>query len=247
MQFFFAFIAAGFGLFLWVYIVSYMMFIGVTWDFIEKARMGVLRGVAVAVSFLLFQYIPGLGVFIQRDWVLFPAIFFIISLPFSWRSIRSATLIPIILSIFAWFFLSFYGAWLTRIIWSPFHEEIGKWYQAVTFGYPAVLSPFVSLGFAFLENFRYYSFDISWTQIIGRTLFSLPLHIFVGLFGFWIFFSIRIRFLGILFGLVAAIALHTLYNWSLSFSILITLFLIILGYIFYGWSMEDGWWKKSLK
>jgi hypothetical protein len=109
MHFFFALIAAGFGLFVWVYIVSYMMYIGVTPDFLEKARMGVLRGIAVAVFFLLFQYIPGLGVFIQRDWVLFPAIFFIISLPFSWRSIRSATLIPIILSIFAWFFLSFYN------------------------------------------------------------------------------------------------------------------------------------------
>lgn len=48
MQTFFAFIAAAFGLFLWMYIVSYMMYQGVRPDFLEKARMGVLRGIAVA-------------------------------------------------------------------------------------------------------------------------------------------------------------------------------------------------------
>lgn len=43
LQTFLAFIAAGFGLFLWMYVVSYMMYRGVKADFIEKARMGVLR------------------------------------------------------------------------------------------------------------------------------------------------------------------------------------------------------------
>jgi hypothetical protein len=246
MQTFFAFIAAGLGLFLWMYVVSYMMYRGVKADFIEKARMGVLRGVAVAGFFLLFQYIPGLGHFIQRDWVLFPAIFFIISLPFSWQRIHIATLFPIILSLLAWFLLSFATDSFTSLLWPPFHEEIGKWYQSVTMSYPTVLSPFVSLGFAFLENFRYYSYDLSIPQMMGRTLFSLPLHIFVGLMGFWIFLSLKNRVLWVFFGLTFAIAFHTLYNWSLGFSMVITLFLIITGYMFYGWSLENGWWKKSI-
>lgn len=246
MQTFFAFIAAGFGLFLWMYIVSYMMYRGVRADFIEKARMGVLRGIAVAWFFLLFQYIPGLWQFIQRDWVLFPALFFMISLPFSWQRIHTITLFPIWLSLFAWFLLSFASDSLTSLLWSPFHEEIGKWYQSVTMSYPAVLSPFVSLGFAFLENFRYYSYDMSIPQMLGRTLFSLPLHIFVGLMAFWIFLSLKNRTLGVLLGLIFSIMFHTLYNWSLDFSLIITLFLIILWYMFYGWSLENGWWKKSL-
>jgi len=195
LQTFFAFLAAGFGLFLWIYIVSYMMYRGVRSDFIERARVGILRGIAVAVFFLLFQYIPGLGQFIQRDWVLFPAIFFIISLPFSWQRIHTTTLWPIALSLMAWFLLSFASDSLTRLLWPPFHEEIGKWYQAVTTSYPATLSPFVSLGFAFLENFRYYSYDLSLSQMMGRTLFSLPLHIFVGLMGLWIFLSLKNRVL----------------------------------------------------
>ncbi len=190
-----AFVAASFGLFLWVYIVSYMMYKGVKPHFIDRARMGILRGIAVAGFFLLFQYIPGLGQFIQRDWVLFPAIFFIISLPFSWQRIHTTTLWPMALSLFAWFLLSFASDSLTRLLWPPFHEEIGKWYQAVTMSYPGILSPFVSLGFAFLENFRYYSYDLSFSEMLGRTLFSLPLHIFVGLMGLWIFLSLRNRIL----------------------------------------------------
>jgi len=223
------------------------MYSGVKPEFIERARMGVLRGAVVAWFFLLFQYIPGLGYFIQRDWVIFPALFFMISLPFSWQHLRFSTLIPIVISLCAWFFLSFYSDFFTRIMWSPFHEEIGKWYQSVTMAYPAVLSPFVSLGFATLENFRYYSYDMTWTQVLWRTLFSLPLHIFVGLVAFWICLSFRIRAVGVWVGIIVAIACHTLYNWSLNVSILITLFLILLGYMFYGWSLENGWWKKSLK
>lgn len=195
MQTFLAFIAAVFGLFLWTYIISYMMYKGVKTQFLEKARTGVLRGMAVAGFFLLFQYIPGLGQFIQRDWVLFPVIFFMISLPFSWQRIQSTTLWPMVLSLSAWFMLSFASDSLTNLLWPPFHEEIGKWYQSVTMSYPAILSPFVSLGFAFLENFRYYSYDLSVPEMIGRTLFSLPLHIFVGLMGLWIFLSLKNRVL----------------------------------------------------
>lgn len=38
---------------------------------------------------------------------------------------------------------------------------------------------------------------------------------------------------------------HGLYNWSLDFSLVLTLFLMVGGYVFYGWSLENGWWKKS--
>jgi hypothetical protein len=113
----------------------------------------------------------------------------------------------------------------------------------VTLSYPAVMSPFVSLWFGFLENFRYYSYDLTLAQILGRTVFSLPLHIFVGLLGVWILLSSRYRLVGASLGLVAAISIHTLYNWSLDVSLILTLFIIVLGYMFYGWSLENGWWK----
>lgn len=242
----FALLAAFLGLVLWSYIVSYMMYEGVDQNFINKARRGVIRGMIVAGIFVAFQYIPVLSDFIQKDWVLFPAIFFIISLPFSWQRIGGVAILPLLLSFFAWFVLSFSGDSITSFLWSPFHEEIGKWYQSVTLSYPAVMSPFVSLGFGVLENFRYFSYDLTMAQILWRTLFSLPLHIFVGLFAFWVFFSFRNRALGTVGGLIVAIGFHGLYNWSLDVSLLLTLFLIVLGYMFYGWSLENGWWKKSL-
>ncbi|MCB9807485.1 hypothetical protein H6768_06495 [Candidatus Peribacteria bacterium] len=145
MYTFFAFVAALSGLALWMYIVSYMMYTGVGFDFIHRARKGVLRGLLVAGVFVFFQYIPFLRDFIQRDWVLFPAIFFIISLPFSWQRIRVISILPLIFSFFAWFIFSFMSDAFVSIFWSPFHEEIGKWYQSVTLSYPAVMSPFVSL------------------------------------------------------------------------------------------------------
>lgn len=200
----------------------------------------------VAGIFVVFQYTPILRDFIQHDWVLFPAIFFMISLPFSWQRIQGTSIIPLLLSLFAWFVLSFVSDMFTGVLWSPFHEEIGKWYQSVTLSYPAVMSPFVSLGFGFFENFRYYSYDLSGAQILGRTLFSLPLHIFVGLAAFWIFLNFRARRVGAILGLIFAIAFHALYNWSLDTSLIVTLFIIILGYMFYGWSLENGWWKKSI-
>lgn len=162
----FALLAAFLGLVLWSYIVSYMMYEGVDQNFINKARRGVIRGMIVAGIFVAFQYIPVLSDFIQKDWVLFPAIFFIISLPFSWQRIGGVAILPLLLSFFAWFVLSFSGDSITSFLWSPFHEEIGKWYQSVTLSYPAVMSPFVSLGFGVLENFRYFSYDLTMAQIL---------------------------------------------------------------------------------
>ena len=242
----FAFIAAFLGLVLWSYIISYMMYERVDKQFILRARRGIVRGMAVAGIFVFVEYIPVLRDFIQRDWVLFPAIFFIISLPFSWQRVGGVALFPLLISLLAWFLLSFSGDSFTSFLWSPFHEEIGKWYQSVTLSYPAIMSPFVSLGFGFFEYFRYFSVDLTLPQILGRTVFSLPLHIFVGLFAFWVLLSLRSRTLGAILGLVAAITFHSVYNWSLDVSLILTLFLIILGYMFYGWSLENGWWKKSL-
>lgn len=242
----FAFLAALFGLVLWSYIVSYMMYAGVDKNFILRARRGIVRGMAVAGIFVFVEYIPFLRDFIHRDWVLFPAVFFIISLPFSWQRVGGIALLPLLISLVVWFLLSFSGDSLTSYLWSPFHEEIGKWYQSITLSYPAIMSPFVSLGFGFLENFRYFSSDLTLSQILGRTVFSLPLHIFVGLFGFWALLSLTRRTIGAILGLLGSIIIHSLYNWSLDISLILTLFLIILGYMFYGWSLENGWWKKGL-
>jgi|GEM_PF-1401311 len=71
------------------------------------------------------------------------------------------------------------------------------------------------------------------------------MHLFAGFFGFWCLFVIRPTWLGMIIGCLAAILVHTLYNWSLDISLIITLILMISGYIFYGWSLENGWWKKS--
>jgi RsiW-degrading membrane proteinase PrsW (M82 family) len=121
------------------------MYERVTPEFINRARLGILRGMAVAAIFVITQYVPILSDYIRKDWVLFPVIFFMVSLPFSWQRIGSFTLVPLILSLIAWFSLSFFETTFTDFLWSPFHEEIGKWYQSVTLSYPAVMSPFVSL------------------------------------------------------------------------------------------------------
>lgn len=246
MQILFAFLGAAFGLFLWMYLVSYMLYRGVSDDFIEKTRLGLLRGMCVAVLFIIVQYIPWWDDLIGRDWVVFPALFFLFSLPQSWRQIHLYTLLPLFFGLAAWFLFSFTGDGVTGLFWSPFQEEMGKWYQSITIAWPAIMSPFVSIGFGFIENTRYYIHDMTIVQILGRTLFSLPLHIFVGLTAFWIVLRVRSRFLGVLLGLIGAILLHMLYNWSLVFSPLFTLPLIVAGYMFYGWSLENGWWKKSL-
>lgn len=238
----FAFISAFFGLVLWSYMLSYMMYTGMSLDFIRRSRLGVLRGILVAGIFILASYS---WYDVQSDWMVLSGIFFLLSLPFSWTFLRFRSVLPLFLAACMWWILHYFPAY-SSLIWSPFHEEIGKWYQSVTLSNPAILSPFVSLGFGFLENFRYFSYDFTLSQMLWRTLFSLPLHIFVGLFAFWAYFSLWSRTLGVGVGLLAAIAFHALYNWSLDVSLVLTLFLIIIGYMFYGWSLENAWWKKSL-
>ncbi len=246
MQIFFAFLGATFGLFLWMYLLSYMLYRGVSHDFIDKTRLGLLRGMCVAILFIIVQYIPGGSDLIGRDWVVFPALFFLFSLPQSWRQIHLYTLLPLFFGLGAWFIFSFTGDNVTLLFWSPFQEEMGKWYQSITTAWPAVMTPFVSIGFGFVENTRYYMHEMTFAQVLGRTLFSLPLHIFVGLVSFWILLAIPSRFFGVLFGLTLAILIHMLYNWSLLVSPLLTLPIMIGGYMFYGWSLENGWWRKPL-
>lgn len=231
------------GLFLWMYLLTYFTYRWASKDFFIRARSGFLRGSVVAIIFILFDRISFLSDSIGHDWIVFPLIFFILSVPFSWRQLGKSSIIPLLMGMVLLLF-SYFGESL--LLWSPFHEEIGKWYQSVTASYPALLSPFVSLGFSFVENIRYYSVELSWAQVLGRNLFSLPLHIFVGLLAFWCFFICRSRTLGIFLGLVAAITLHALYNWSLDTSILLTLLIMVSGYMFYGWSLENGWWKKKV-
>lgn len=247
MNIVFAFFGAFFWLFLWMYIVSFMLYSGVEERFIQKARLGVLRGICVAILFLFFQYTPYLDTWIRRDWVLFPVIFFVFSLPFSWNLLKKQAFYPLFLWLGAFFFFSFFEPSKLGIVWWPFHEEIGKWYQTMTMKFPAVLVPFVSIGFAFVENFSYFSADMSWSEMIGRTVFSLPLHIFVLMISVGIFFIIPSRFLWIFCGLVVAIFLHTLYNWSLVHEYrFVTVFLMIAGYMYYGWSLENGWWRRQM-
>ncbi len=232
------------GLFLWMYLLTYFMYRGAGKDFFVKARSGFLRGVAVAGVFIIFDTTDFLSSFIGNDWIIFPIIFFLFSVPFSWRLIWKKSIIPIIMGLIVFFGAYFFSE--KMIFWSPFHEEVGKWYQSITVSYPALLSPFVSLGFSFIENIRYYSVDISWWQILWRNLFSLPLHIFVGLLAFWCFFRSRSRILWVILGLTAAVSAHALYNWSLESSLILTLGIMVSWYAFYGWSLENGWWKRKI-
>lgn len=244
MSLLFAFIPALLGLFLWMYLLTYFMYRGASKEFFTQARLGFLRGMIVAAVFIIFDSVSFLQWYIEHDWIVFPILFFLFTLPFSWRRIGKASFIPLILGAIVFIMAILLAEKL--FFWSPFHEEIGKWYQGTTSVHPGLLSPFVSLGFSFVENIRYYQSDISVSQIIGRNLFSLPLHIFASLLAFYCFFALRSRLFGAFLGLLAAISLHSLYNWSLSTSMILTLIIMMGGYAFYGWSLENGWWKKKI-
>lgn len=232
------------GFFLWMYLLTYFMYRGASHDFFRRVRSGLIRGMIVAGIFIIFDTVDSLQMYVRTDWVIFPLIFFILSLPFSWRRIGFFSIFPVLLGVCI--FLLEHYALPSSFLWSPFHEEVGKWYQSSTALYPGIISPFVSLGFGLIENARYFSGGIQFSEVLGRSLFSLPLHLFVSLFAFWCFLSFRSRIVWGAVGIVAAILIHTLYNWSLSTSLFITLIIIMMGYAFYGWSIDDGWWKRKL-
>lgn len=243
MALFLALFSASIGLFLWMYLLTYLMYVWVSPAFFLQTRRAFLRGIGVALVFILFDTIPVLSAIIGHDWMVFPFLFLLISLPFSWRWQKMAIIIPLALWILLFFCAPFwYGS---TLLWTPFHEEVGKWYQSITSTSPAMISPFVSLGFSFVENIRYYATELTWGQILGRNLFSLPLHIFAGLVVFWCSYSLWWNIRGTLCGIIVGVFLHTLYNWSLSSSLIVTILIMVAGYAFYGWSLEDGWWKKK--
>ncbi len=71
---------------------------------------------------------------------------------------------------------------ISKTFQAPFYEEMGKWLQSLVYAYPAVMSPFVAIGFGFSENIVYFTSEFTWSQFLGRTLFSLPMHLFAGFF-----------------------------------------------------------------
>ena len=250
MSLLFIILSVWFSLFLWMYLLTYFMSLGAQKDFFSRARTALLRGIGIAGALLVIHtYLSDiLG---YNQWIVIPLIFFIGALPIIWRRWRFFSLIPLIIVIIMWGII-FSGVLNTTTGWffsqtlqTPFYEELGKWFQSLIYIYPAVMSPFVAIGFWFIENIAYFTHDFTLSQFIGRTLFSVPMHIFVGFFWFWCLFTIRPVWLGMIVGIVSAIVIHTLYNWSLSISMIFAMVIIVVGYIFYGWSIENGWWKKT--
>ncbi len=244
MQFIFVFLSAGVSFFLWMYLITYFMHRGAGDRFTAWARIGALRWMIIAGVFLLIQYIPIGDSLIYTDWLVLPFIFFCIALPSLWERLHWFSILPFFIA-FSLFLYSI-GYHIDTVIWAPFHEEIAKWLQSFTMAYPAVMSPFISIGFSFIENLKYFSENSQISYMLARSLFALPLHLFATFFGLWCFFSCRSRLVWILVGILSAVTIHALYNWSLSSSILTTLILITIGYLFYGWSIENGWWKKKV-
>ncbi len=244
MQFFFVFLSAGVSFFLWMYLITYFMHRGVGDRFMAWARIGALRGMIIAWVFLLLQYSSATTSLIYTDWLILPFIFFCIALPSLWKRLHWFSILPFFIAFVI--FLYSIGQHIDNVLWAPFHEEIAKWLQSFTMTYPAVMSPFVSIGFSFIENIRYFSENSQISYMLARSLFALPLHLFATFFGLWCFFFFQSRIVWILVGILSAVAIHTLYNWSLNSSIFITLMLITIGYLFYGWSIENGWWKKKV-
>lgn len=249
MSFLFVLISVGITLFLWMYLVTYFMHIGAQKDFFLRARWAVFRWICIAgVLLTIHTYFS--DIFSHFQWLLIPILFFLGGLPYIWTRWKYLSLIPLGIAIIIYGLLygGLYNAsvfgFFSTIFQTPFYEEVGKWFQSLVYSYPAVMSPFVAIGFGFLENIVYFTSEFSWSQFLWRTLFSLPMHLFAGFFGFWCLFVIRPLWLGMIVGCIAAMTVHTLYNWSLDVSLIITLIIMIGGYIFYGWSLENGWWKK---
>jgi len=250
MSFLFIVLSVWFSLFLWMYLLTYFMSLGAQKDFFSRARSALLRGICIAgVLLLIDTYFS--SVLVTYQWFLIPLIFFLGALPTLWRRWRSYSLIPLVIvtvlwgTLESWVLNDMMNVFFSGTLQTPLYEELGKWFQSLVYIYPAVMSPFVAIGFWFLENIAYFTHDFTLSQFIGRTLFSVPMHIFVGFFWFWCLFTIRPVWLGMTIGIISAISIHTLYNWSLGISVFFTLILMIWGYIFYGWSIENGWWKKT--
>lgn len=145
----------------------------------------------VAGVFLILQYNSATHTLIYTDWLILPFIFFCIALPSLWKRLHWYAMLPFLIAFS--FFLYSLRQHIDTVIWAPFHEEIGKWLQSFTMNYPAVMSPFVSVGFSFVENIRYFSENSQFSYMLARSLFALPLHLFATFFGLWCFFFFRSR------------------------------------------------------
>lgn len=183
MAFISVLLSVGISLFLWMYLVTYFMHLGAQRDFFMRARSAVLRGIGVAgVLLLIHHFFPSF--LWEFQWVLIPSIFFLGGLPFLWKHWRYTSLIPLLLVLILYgsLFMGLQNTTFVKIGETPLYEEIGKWFQSMVYAYPAVMSPFVALGFGFLENLAYFSQEFTWSQFFGRTFFSLPMHMFAGFF-----------------------------------------------------------------
>lgn len=98
-------------------------------------------------------------------------------------------------------------------------RQFDEWYDGILYG---VL---VGLGFAFVENIKYFYqyFDSAgWTIIVGRSIFSMPLHALLGgIMGYFIGkarFSERgtLRAEWLLMALSIPVLVHGLFNFSLT-------------------------------
>ncbi|HNW60552.1 MAG TPA: PrsW family glutamic-type intramembrane protease [bacterium] len=118
--------------------------------------------------------------------------------------------------------------------WRARHFD--EWYDGILYG---VL---VGLGFAFIENIKYfYQFydDSGWYVIIGRTIFSMPLHALLG--GTMGYFIGKFRFSAgpdrvqwLLLALVIPVLVHGLFNFSLTV-LVVNLKWLILPIVFLLW------------
>ncbi len=99
MQIFLVFLSVASGFFLWMYLLTYFMYRGASHDFFQKVRIGLIRGMVVAGVFILFDSVEVLEGYIQTDWIILPLIFFILSLPFSWRRIGFFATFPVLLGV----------------------------------------------------------------------------------------------------------------------------------------------------
>lgn len=115
-------------------------------------------------------------------------------------------------------------------------RHFDEWYDGILYG---VL---VGLGFAFIENIKYfYRFydDDGWYVIVGRTIFSMPLHALLGgTMGYFVGKSRftqgpdRLQWLCLAF--IIPVLVHGLFNFSLTV-LVIDLKWLILPIVFFLW------------
>ncbi len=124
------------------------------------------------------------------------------------------------------FLISLYGA-----------RHFDEWYDGILYGV------MVGLGFAFIENIKYfYQFfsDNGWYVVVGRTVFSMPLHALLG--GIMGYFVGKAKFTldeptvpqWLTLALVIPVLVHGLFNFALTV-LVVNLKWLILPIVFMLW------------